>query len=224
MKVLGITGGVGAGKSTVLNYLKCQYGATVIQCDEVAGKLQEPGGLCYQQLLDLLTDKDQDMQSDNGSGKAAENRSPDGTGLIGADGCFNRKMLAAILFADQELLQRVNAIVHPAVRREVSGLVAAAEKEGAPFAVVEAALLLEEKYDQDICDEVWYIFADEDIRCRRLKKQRGYSEEKSRSIMAAQQSERVFRARCALCVDNSSENVQNTFDQIDKGLKEHGFV
>ncbi len=209
MKVLGITGGVGAGKSTVLSYLREAYGAAVIQCDETARSLQSPGGACYEQLVSLLHTWKRDGNADI---------------LFLPDGSFNRKELAARLFADPQLLQEVNRIVHPAVKEQVKQQIREAAAAGYPFTVVEAALLLEEHYDEGICDEIWYIHTDEQVRMQRLSEQRGYSNEKSRAIMAAQKPEAYFRRRCALTVDNSSTNVQNTFDQIDKGLIEHGFV
>ena len=92
-----------------------------------------------------------------------------------------------------------------------------------PFVVVEAALLLEEHYDE-ICDEIWYIYVDDAARRVRLKQSRGYSDRKIDDILKNQQKDSVFRKSCQFVVDNSSDFVDNTFEQMDRGLKEHGFL
>ena len=88
---------------------------------------------------------------------------------------------------------------------------------------VEAALLLEDHYDE-ICDEIWYVHTDDAVRIKRLQESRGYSEEMSPRMLAIQKNECDFRAACQLVIDNSSDIVQNTYEQMDKGLREHGFL
>lgn len=201
MKVLGITGGVGAGKSTVLAYLEERYGARVIQADQVGHFLQQPGESCYRRIVEQF-----------------------GPSVLNGDGTISRPALGAAVYADPRKLARLNAIMHPAIRRWIQAEI---EKERAhgrsPFVTVEAALLLEDHYDE-ICDEIWYVYASDAVRIRRLEASRGYSEEKCRSIMANQKKESDFRRACQLVIDNSSEIVQNTYEQMDKGLREHGFL
>ena len=192
MKVLGITGGVGSGKSTVLNYLKESYGAYLIECDEVARQLQEPGETCYRPMIELF-----------------------GEQAVKPDQTIDRSAVAKMVFEDRLLREKLNAIVHPAVKQRVRQLIA--EHADYPLIVVEAALLLDDHYDE-ICDEIWYIYADEDTRRRRLKSSRGYSDERITSMFQSQRSDDSFRALCALAIDNSSENVQNTFWQLDRAL------
>ena len=192
MKVLGITGGVGSGKSTVLNYLKESYGAYLIECDEVARQLQEPGETCYRPMIELF-------------GKQA----------VKPDNTIDRSAVAKMVFEDRLLREKLNAIVHPAVKQRVRQLIA--EHADYPLIVVEAALLLDDHYDE-ICDEIWYIYADEDARRMRLKNSRGYSDERITSMFRSQRSDAIFRSLCALTIDNSSENVQNTFWQLDRAL------
>ncbi len=201
MKVLGITGGVGAGKSTVLEYLEERYSARVIQCDEAAKQLQEPGGLCYEPMVRLF-----------------------GPQVLLADGSFDRKKIADLVFSDRELREKLNGIVHPGVKRYVTKEMEKARSSGqVSLLVIEAALLLEERYDL-LCDEIWYIHTREEARRRRLKASRGYSDEKINRIMAAQKPDEYFREHCQFVVDNSSDNVENTYEQIDKGLREHGIL
>ena len=201
MKVLGITGGVGAGKSTVLDYLSEHYGARVIEADRVAHLLQEPGGDCYNAIVESF-----------------------GRGILYPDGRINREMLGKIVYAEKEKLSILNQIVHPVVKAYIIKAIAQERKSGAvPFVAIEAALLLEDGYDR-ICDEIWYIFADEETRSKRLQSSRGYSTEKIRSVMANQREEEGYRKECKLVIDNSGDFVENTYEQIDKGLREHGFL
>lgn len=201
IRVLGITGGVGAGKSTVLAYLEQKYHAHLIVCDEAAKQLQQPLGACYGPMLELF-----------------------GPGVLRPDGQFDRGKVAALIFAQKELRERLNQIVHPAVkqyvREEIRRL---AKKESPPLIVIEAALLLEEHYEQ-ICDEIWYVYAPETVRRRRLQESRGYSEEKIVQVMRSQLSEEAFRKRCQFVVDNGGDLVENTYEQIDEGLRKHGFL
>ncbi|HBA63793.1 MAG TPA: dephospho-CoA kinase, partial [Lachnospiraceae bacterium] len=83
----------------------------------------------------------------------------------------------------------------------------------------EAALLIEDKYDE-ICDELWYIYAGEEIRRERLKKSRGYSDEKIDSIFASQLSEEVFRSHCDVIIDNSGVFSQ-TKEQIRQRMQSY---
>ena len=201
MKVLGITGGVGAGKSTVLGYLADHYGARVIEADRVAHLLQQPCGDCYDAIVNCF-----------------------GREILFPDGRINREILGKIVYADQKQLKVLNRIVHPAVKTYIIEIIAQERKKGAvPFVTIEAALLLEDGYDQ-ICDEIWYIYADEAARTKRLQSSRGYSPEKIRSVMANQRDEEGYRSGCKLVIDNSSDFVENTYEQIDKGLREHGFL
>ncbi|MBQ7372783.1 MAG: dephospho-CoA kinase, partial [Blautia sp.] len=155
MKIIGVTGGVGAGKSTVLSYLEARYGARVIQADLAGHLVMEPGGLCYQQVLDLF-----------------------GNNVKKEDDTIDRKKISDIVFSQKEMLQELNAIIHPAVRAYILQELQAERAAGRSLSVVEAALFLEAHYEE-FCDEVWYIHTDEPIRIRRLMESRGYTEEKA---------------------------------------------
>ncbi len=200
-KVLGITGGVGAGKSTVLDYLRKRYGACVIQADEVGRTLQTPGHDCYDRIVELF-----------------------GKEIIDPQGNLRRDVLASKVFADPAALARLNGIIHPAVKASVMEQIEEADgRSEDSFVAVEAALLLEAGYD-DICDEIWYVYASEETRIARLMSSRGYSREKALRIMGNQMSEAEFRGRCKFVIDNDGDFMENTYEQIDKGLMEHGFL
>ena len=201
IKVLGITGGIGAGKSTVLSYLERQYQARVIQADETAKRLQRSGQPCFREIVEEF-----------------------GREAVGEDGELDRERLSNIVFSDPEKLKRLNELVHPAVKEEIQKEIRLESEKGeAPFVVLEAALLLEDHYET-VCDEIWYVYADEKTREERLKRSRGYTKEKIRRVMESQLTDRQYREKCNFVIDNSSEFVENTYEQIDKGLVKHGFL
>lgn len=201
MKILGITGGVGAGKSTVLDYLREHHRARVIQADRVAHLLQEPGQPCYRQIVEAF-----------------------GEEILNPDGTICRDQLGSLVYADAGKLAQLNAIVHPQVKAYIVREIEKERQLGrVPFVAVEAALLLEDGYDR-ICDEIWYVFADEKTRARRLAASRGYSPGKIRSVMKNQLKEDEYRRKCNFVIDNCADFMENTYDQMDKGLVEHGFL
>lgn len=188
MKLIGLTGGVGAGKTTVLRAMKRLYRVRILIADEIAHELMEIGTACYRSLRREFYDEDIWMP----------------------DGSINRPKLAEVLFSDEEKRRRLNAIVHPAVKRYIIG---EAERERAAgnydLVVVEAALLIEEHYDE-VCDELWYVYASEPTRKARLMADRGYSEEKVERIFAAQLAEAEYRAHCSVVIDNESDEAHVT--------------
>ncbi|HIQ97061.1 MAG TPA: dephospho-CoA kinase [Candidatus Limivivens merdigallinarum] len=201
MKVIGITGGVGAGKSTVLDYLNRRYHARIIQADLVAHHLMEPGMPVYYKIVEAF-----------------------GSGMLKGDQTIDRQRLGELVFADQEKLEKLNKLVHPAVKEYIASEIEEERKQKrVPFVAVEAALLIEDHYET-ICDELWYIYADEEVREQRLLASRSYTREKSRSIMKQQLPDDIFRESCQFVIDNSSEILQNTFEQIDRGLISHGIL
>ncbi len=155
IKVVGITGGVGSGKSVVMNILKEKYGAEIILADLVAHDLMEPGQKNYLDIVEAFGEK-----------------------VLAKDKTIDRLALAKLVFGDQEKLSRLNAITHPNVKKEIFRRIQRIKEKGeASFIAVEAALLLEEGYQNDF-DTMWYVYVDEATRIERLKEGRGYTEEK----------------------------------------------
>lgn len=137
---------------------------------------------------------------------------------------IDRQKLGTVVYADRSKLELLNQLVHPAVKAHIVEEIEKERHKGAvPFVVVEAALLLEDRYDL-ICDEIWYVYVKEETRCKRLMASRGYSAEKVQSIMRNQMKDDEFRRRCDFVIDNSSDFMENTYEQIDKGLIKHGFL
>lgn len=197
MRFIGITGGVGAGKSTVLTYLRDHYNCRVVLADELAHELMEQGGACWEELCELLGS--QDVWAEAGE--------------------LDRQRLARLLFMDDTLRERLNGIVHPAVKANIMQQAQDLRESGAvDYLFFEAALLIEEGYDK-ICDELWYIYASEDVRRARLRETRGYLDEKITAIFASQMSEEAFRRACQHVIDNSGDEAQ-TQEQVRKLLGE----
>lgn len=197
MKIIGITGGVGSGKSRVLSYIEEKHQAVICQADHVAWEIQKPGKRCYDQIVEEF-----------------------GTSILNEDQTINRKELGQIVFHNEKKLLRLNAIMHPAVKETIKNTIQEERAKGTKIFVLEAALLIEEHYDE-ICDELWYIYTDESIRRIRLKESRQYSDEKIDSIMASQLSEEVFRAECQRIIENSGA-FELTAKQIDDAIEQLG--
>lgn len=194
MRIIGITGGVGAGKSALLAYIKEHYSCRIILADQAAHQVEQPGEICYDELVELL-----------------------GAGICDEQGYIDKGRMAERIFGDGELLKQVNAIVHPAVKHYIIQEIEKEKEKGeVAFFFIEAALLIEERYDL-ICDELWYIHTDVQIRQERLRASRGYSDEKIEAIMSKQLPEEEFREHCKVVIDNSS-TLESAFKQIDAAL------
>lgn len=195
MLFIGITGGIGAGKSEILKYIKAHYKCEIYLADEVAHLVKLPGTQCFAELVELL-----------------------GEDIVRADGQIDNGIMAGKIFADTAVLRKVNEIVHPAVKEYLlDRLEAARASAEVELFFVEAALLIEAGYGS-LVDEMWYIYAAEKVRKKRLQDARGYSEEKIADIMKNQMSEDGFRENCDFVIDNSGE-LADSYRQIDKKLE-----
>ena len=170
MKTIGITGGVGAGKSAVLEYLADNYNCDIIMTDDVAKGLYTKGSKTYEMMIALI-----------------------GEDIVDETGEIDKKKLADIIFSNAN---------------KIAGRL--------DYTFVESALLLTEHYDV-FCDEVWYIDTSEDIRRRRLKESRGYSDEKIDNILKSQQALENIKDKCSYCIDNNKD-LEYTFRQIQNIL------
>ncbi|MCI6553878.1 MAG: dephospho-CoA kinase [Lachnospiraceae bacterium] len=197
MKTIGITGGVGSGKTEILAYIKSRYNCKVILADEVAHEVCRKGQRCYAALVHLL-----------------------GREVLDQKGEIHRGRMAEQIFRDSALLQRVNACIHPAVKEYILEAIAVEREKGLlEFLFVEAALLIEDGYGA-LLDELWYIYAEEQVRRDRLKAARGYSDRKISEILRRQLSEEEYRVHCRVVIDNSG-SLQHTCEQIDRKLEEY---
>lgn len=194
MKIIGITGGVGAGKSTVLDHLEKQYNACVLQADKIGHLVMEPGDICYGQVIALF-----------------------GKQIIKNDKTIDRKMVSDVVFAHEEMRQKLDDIIHPAVKSYILDKIEEQKKAGCTLMIVEAALLLEDHYDA-FCDKVWYIHTDQEIRIERLMSSRGYTREKAENIIARQATEGFFREHADYIIQNNGD-LDETWRQIEEGIR-----
>lgn len=187
--VIGVTGGVGAGKSTILNILQDQYQAKLIVADDVARELMEPGGASYQAVVEafgisILADRKDDEEEDERE--------------------IDRKKLAEVVFQDEEKLTLLNSLTHPKVKEEILHRIHCFYEENPDaLIVIEAALLIEAGYKEDVLDSLWIVTADTEVRIARLMQSRGYSREKCISIMENQLSDSEFISEGDFIIDNS---------------------
>ena len=194
MKIIGITGGVGSGKSRVLSYMEETYSCVICQADHVAWELQKPGEKGYMEIVKHF-----------------------GCDILNEDGSINRPALGQVVFSNEKELLTLNAIMHPAVKVAITDKILEEKNRGTELFVLEAALLSEEHYDE-ICDELWYIYTEESIRRDILKSSSGYTDEKIDSMMNTQLSEELFRKKCKVIIDNSCD-FEYTCLQIQEAIK-----
>jgi dephospho-CoA kinase len=158
--VIGLTGPIGCGKSTVAGWLADQ-GAAVVDADRIARDVVEPGEAAFDAVVAAF-----------------------GAVILRPDGALDRGALARIVFADPAALTRLESIVHPAVRPRILKAVAAARLAGAPAVVIEAIKLVEGGL-AEACDEVWFVACTPEEQVRRLVG-RGSTREEALARMAAQ--------------------------------------
>ena len=181
MLILGITGGVGSGKSKILYDLSNLYGAYIVETDKLAHTLMEPGQTVYQAVVEAF-----------------------GTEILQAEEPYaiDRAKFAQIVFADKEKLAQLNALTHPAVKAWIRKDIEEKRKQDVKIYVIEAALLIQDGY-KEICDEIWYIYVDEE------------TEERCRAMFHSQEPESYYRKYADFTINN-----QLDYENSSKQLKD----
>lgn len=193
MLILGITGGVGSGKSKILYDLSNQYGAYIVETDKLAHRLMEPGQPIYAKIVETF-----------------------GREILVKEAPYaiDRAKFAQIVFADKGKLEQLNAITHPAVKTWIRKDIEEKRKQDIRIYVIEAALLIQDGY-KEICDEIWYIYADEATRTKRLMAQRGYTRERCQAMFRSQDAEMYYRTYADFTINN-----QFDYENSSKQLKD----
>lgn len=163
MVIIGLTGGIGSGKSTVGKFL-AELGAAHLDGDKLGHEVYLRGTPGWRSLVERF-----------------------GTSILDAGGEVDRKKLGQIVFADPDALARLNAIVHPLIRSLALQRLEEYRRKGVPVAVLEAALLIEAGWT-DLVDEVWVVTAPEEAVVQRVKKSKGAEEQETRARIRAQLS------------------------------------
>lgn len=190
MRVIGLTGGVGCGKSTVAALINDNYNALVLIADDIGALLMEPGQRCYEEIIEVF-----------------------GPQVVGEDQRLDRKSLASIVFADTKKLTVLNQIVHPKVKAFIEERIKKERERGQlDYIFIESAIILKCGYES-ICDEFWYVSAPVEERVKRLRLNRGYSKEKIQAIMSNQNEEEEFMNACSNVIENDGE-LKKICDQL----------
>ena len=188
--LIGLTGNIATGKSTVANMLE-DLGATVIDADALVHELQRQGMPVYDDIVAAF-----------------------GPGILDLAGEIDRKALGAIVFGDPAQLRRLESIVHPAVLIESARRIL----EAATPVVVYEAIKLIEAGRADMCNAVWVVTARSDVQLQRLMRDRHLSETEARQRIEAQppQSEKIRRA--TVVIDNSG-SLEETQQQVTAAFR-----
>ena len=179
MLTIGLTGGIGSGKSTVAKML-AELGAPSFDADKVGHEIYVPGGPAYHDVIAAF-----------------------GSGIVAADGTIDRKKLGPIVFGDPAQLKRLEAIVHPRMFERMREMVALMRARGvsAPI-VIEAAILIEAHW-QPLFDEIWLVVAPRDRVVERVEAERGLKPEQTEARIKAQLSDEERRKEASIEIDNS---------------------
>ncbi len=183
MKIIGITGGIGSGKSAVLNILKDIEGVYTIEADKLAHSMFQPGEEVYKLVVQAF-----------------------GSEILAEDGNIDRKILGSMVMQDEGNLKLLNSIVHPRVKDYIRNDIEDKSNKYDYYAI-EAALLIQDGY-REICDQIWYVRADRAVRIERLIKYRGFTEDRAVQYMNNQPEEEYYINNCDLVIDNSG-NVED---------------
>lgn len=180
MRVIGLTGGIGSGKSYVAHYLQDQYCMELLIADDLGHVAMEPGTDSFYQIIARF-----------------------GDGIVNIDGTLDREKLAEIIFHEPQSMADMNEILHPVVKAYIDDYIRSRQEQPGTI-LLETAILYETGCDA-LCDEVWYVHVPAAIRIERLMADRGYTEEKSRAIIARQQPEAYFLAKADRVIDNTGD-------------------
>ena len=217
MLILGLTGGIGCGKTAVLTILQAEYDAYIIEADCLAHELMEPGKTVYQGIVDafgmeVLMDTDIDISA------PAEGNAVTDNGQSTVNRSIDRKKLGDIVFHDKDKLALLNSISHPLVKEEIVRRIEEQKDVGKKLFVIEAALLIQDGY-KSICDKMCYVYADLDVRISRLCKYRGFTQERAQAVIDSQESEAFYLEACDYKIDNSG-SLENTKKDLKHILDE----
>lgn len=197
MIVVGLTGGIGSGKSTVSDILK-EQGIPVLDGDLIAREVVEPHMPAHDEIVRAF-----------------------GSEVLQQDGRLNRKRIGEIVFSDPEKLSLLNGITHKEIHRVILERLQELREVGVKLAFLDAALLFETGFDQ-LTDQVWVVDAPDDLRVERIQKRDGLSEEEILKRIQSQMPRKQRNERGDFILDNSMGR-EELKGQILQGLKQYEF-
>jgi len=198
-KVIGLTGGIGTGKTTVSRWL-AELGAVVIDADKVGHEAFKPDTEAWREVVDAF-----------------------GRGVLTPTGEIDRKKLGEIVFNDPLALSRLNQIMHPRMYEMVKARIEEYRQQGAEVIVLEAPVLIEAGWTS-LVDEVWVTIAPEEAVLKRLKQQRGLNEERTRARIRSQlaSEERVKYADVVINNDGAIDELKGKVKELWERLRHKG--
>ena len=194
MKIVGLTGGISSGKSTVSSYLK-QLKIPVIDADEVARKVVEP----------------------NSQG-AREIRKTFGSDVFEEDGSLNRQKLGALIFSNAENRQKLDDLLQPLIKIMILNEIEEYRQKGETMIVLDLPLLFEKHYEK-LCEEIIVVYVPRELQLERLMKRNQYTKQEALSRIDSQLSIEEKRKRATVLLDNQG-TVQQLYQQVEQWLVE----
>ena len=196
MKIIGLTGGIGSGKSTVSKFL-AHLGAVVIDADKVGHEVFKPGTKAWQEVVDTF-----------------------GQGIISADGTIDRRKLGEIVFSNPGARAKLNQVTHPLIYEQVKSRMEEYGRKGVAIIIIEAPLLLEVGW-KSLVDEVWVTSASEATVIKRLKEQKGLLEAQSLARIRAQltDEERIRQADVVIDTDCALDELKERVEALWRKLR-----
>jgi dephospho-CoA kinase len=197
LHVIGLTGGIASGKSTVSNFFRARQ-VPVIDADVLGHRSYEPGTDSYRAIVDAF-----------------------GNEVVAPDGAIDRRVLGGKVFGKPDEMKRLTDIVWPAIRRLANEDLSGLEVAGNSIAVLEAAVLFEAGWE-DLVDEVWVVVVEPEIAIQRLAQRNGLDEAAARARIASQLSNDERRGRAHIVIENNGtlEELERKFERAWEELQQ----
>jgi dephospho-CoA kinase len=195
-RVIGLTGGIGSGKSTVSRFL-AELGAVIIDADKIGHEIYRQDTDTWRQLVKTF-----------------------GSGILVPDNTIDRKKLGAIVFGDKQELQRLNAIIHPQITQEIKKRIEECRRRAVKVIVLDAPVLLEANA-KNLVDEIWVVVADDGNVIKRAAARTGLTEQQIRDRVHSQLSntERTKNARVVISNDGNTEDLRGKIRELWEQIK-----
>ena len=195
-RIIGLTGGIGSGKSTVSQFL-ADFGAIIIDADKLGHEAYRPNTDTWRELVKTF-----------------------GNRILAADNTIDRKKLGAIVFGNPEELARLNAIIHPQITKMIKKRINDYHRKGIDVIVLDAPVLFEAS-GKSLVEEVWVVVADEKNVIKRAVARTGLPEEQVRSRISSQMSveERIKRAQVVIHNDGTVEDLRQKVKELWEQVK-----
>ena len=194
MKVIGLSGGIASGKSTITKALR-EMNVPVIDCDEITRDIMREGSPILKELSFEF-----------------------GTEVLNDDGTLNRRILGSRVFGNKDNLEKLNSITHPAIKSEIQRNINYYRDRGEKYCIVDGALLMEGIF-KDISDTLILVYVDRDTQIKRLISRNKIGYEEALSRINSQMPFEEKRKYADYIIDNSYD-VEYTLNQLNKIMKE----